>query len=387
MTDDATGALSKSTDEIRENAEAWRHNAEVQANMDMYTRSLEEQAKASYDLEKAQDRVRQIREAMDEAALSGDYQGVVDMVDDLREAEQAVDDLTVAYDESTEMVEHFDEAARLSAANLGPTMTSAYEELPDALREKGAEVAGALQEGIDSGAVNAAEAGVLPVGHRRLRGRGTPPVLPPGGHGRRARAGPGPSRPGPSPWTRPRRYWPLPARGTSPACRRTWRATGPGRWAALASSLQSAPVTEAANQLRWSCQAELGMLPEGARSAGESAVQQLAQAVANGQITSAQAAQVLVAAVLRRALGPPVGPRRLRDRGGGRAGRRARRHLACVLRRRVARVGRGAGRLGPPERAPDVGHERGGRVRRRRVRRKGADGGLREDARRGPPPR
>ena len=372
VTDDATGALSKSTDEIRENAEAWRHNAEVQANMDMYTRSLEEQAKASYDLEKAQDRVRQINEAMDEAALSGDYQGVVDMIDDLREAEQAVDDLTVAYDESTEMVEHFDEAARLSAANLGATMTSAYEELPDALREKGAEVAGALQEGIDSGAVNAADAASFLTDTVAAEVGGLPP-----------------------------------------SCRQT------GMDAALelarAVSSGSISVDQASRILSAACTGDLSgggggaarllppvrardrgrqpaevVLPGGARDApgggplrrrGRRPAARPGRGERPDHVGSGGAGAQ--GGVLRRALGAPVRPRRLRDRGGGRACRRARRHLAGVLRRRVARVGRGAGRLGPPERAPDVGHERGGRVRRRRFRRKGADGGLREDARRG----
>lgn len=295
VTDDATGALSKSTDEIRENAEAWRHNAEVQANMDMYTRSLEEQAKASYDLEKAQDRVRQIREAMDEAALSGDYQGVVDMADDLREAEQAVDDLTVAYDESAEMVEHFDEAARLSAANLGATMTSAYEELPDALREKGAEVAGALQEGIDSGAVSAAEAASFLSGTVASEVGGLPPSCRQAGMDAALELARAVSS-GSISVGQASQILAAACTGDLSGLPEDLAGYGAGAVAALASSLQSAPVTEAANQLRWSCQAELGMLPEGARSAGEAAVQQLAQAVANGQITSAQAAQVLRAA-------------------------------------------------------------------------------------------
>lgn len=67
ITDASTGALSKNTDEIRANAEAWKERARAEAYSDAAKQYYEQEASAAVELAKAQETVAQKQQEVNEA--------------------------------------------------------------------------------------------------------------------------------------------------------------------------------------------------------------------------------------------------------------------------------------------------------------------------------
>lgn len=300
VVDSVNGVLSDSTEEIRDNADAWRDSAEAQAYASLYSQALEEQAAAAYELEAAQDALSDARERyqelQDKPNKSWDeIQEYNRLRNEMGALEQEVGDCQTSYDELSDSVEYFDEKAATSAARLGDEVSAAYEALPDDLREAGLGIATALQEGIESGNVGASEAasyladavasevGSLPEEARKSGMDAAEQLAEAVASGSITAQ--------------------QAAQVLSAACSgdlsglpAELRGYGTDAVLALASAMGPEAPLGSAREIRSACDDVLSQLPADLRGYGAAAVEQMASAVSAGELSNEQAAQVVRAA-------------------------------------------------------------------------------------------
>lgn len=159
VTDAAQGALSKSTEEIRNNAEAWKYNAEQQAYAKLAGQYIEEQITAEQNLAQAQEELATAQQKLNEAREldpmndPGAAAKLAVAQEQYDQARQKVDELSGAYDSASEKAENFGNMAAVSASSLSTELKEALQGLDPALQDEGLNMATSLAAGIQAGTV------------------------------------------------------------------------------------------------------------------------------------------------------------------------------------------------------------------------------------------
>lgn len=161
VTDAASGALSKSVDDIDASTDAWKRNAEAQAIQSLAAKYTEQQVEASMQLEVAQSNLAEAEERLDDArrrANDGDLTALADVANygaevsrtknEVLKYQEIIDTTGASIDQLTQR------QAELSASLSGP-LRDALESLPDEIGGVGVDIAAALSSGVESGAVDA----------------------------------------------------------------------------------------------------------------------------------------------------------------------------------------------------------------------------------------
>lgn len=162
VTDAATGSLSKSGDEIRRNAEAWRDNARAQAYQELATKYLKEQIGASLKLSEAQSELKRREEELDAARASGEgFVRINQLTDAVKEQEQEVRDLGDAVRDSGRKYDELSGMATASVASVDAALKGALTDLPPIMQAKGTDIAVKLSEGIAAGKVSSDQAALF----------------------------------------------------------------------------------------------------------------------------------------------------------------------------------------------------------------------------------
>lgn len=159
VTDAASGSLSVSTDELRENAAAWIENAEAQAYQELANQYLQEQLDNQQKLKQAQDELAASRERLADANLLNTGLGdLIALEEEVRNNQQAVDDLSSAADAARENYEAFSASAAVSMSSLAENVRSAVSSLPADMQMAGLDIASSLSSGIESGSLSVEQA-------------------------------------------------------------------------------------------------------------------------------------------------------------------------------------------------------------------------------------
>lgn len=157
--DAANGKLSTSTEELMENARAWRENAEAQAYQSLATQYLEEQLSAERELAQAREDLAAAQEHFAQLQESGASQlELAAAAEEVGQLEQSVDDLSAAADQASDNYEAFSAEAILSTSDMSDAMKDAVTGLPEYMQVAGIDIAESLSAGIESGSVSADDA-------------------------------------------------------------------------------------------------------------------------------------------------------------------------------------------------------------------------------------
>lgn len=157
--DAANGKLSTSTEELMENARAWRENAEAQAYQSLATQYLEEQLSAERELAQAREDLAAAQEHFAQLQESGASQlELAAAAEEVGQLEQSVDDLSTAADQAADNYEAFSAEAILATSEMGDAMKDAVTGLPEYMQVAGIDIAESLSAGIESGSVSADDA-------------------------------------------------------------------------------------------------------------------------------------------------------------------------------------------------------------------------------------
>lgn len=174
ITNAARGEISKSTEDLMANADAWRENARAQAYQEAAQGYYEQEAEAVLKLTEAQEVLRQKQEALADArqayndALNDPNAGALE-VETLRqkmeEAQWAVDDARTSVNELSQSVktagdnaDAFALQAAIMGSNLDTSLKQALTGLPVTMQEAGYNAMSALNTAIQNGTVTTDQA-------------------------------------------------------------------------------------------------------------------------------------------------------------------------------------------------------------------------------------
>lgn len=159
VVDAANGKLSTSTEELMENARAWRENAEAQAYQSLATQYLEEQLSAERELAQAREDLAAAQEHLAQLQESGASQlELAAAAEEVGQLGQSVDDLSTAADQAADNYEAFSAEALLATSEMSDAMKDAVTGLPEYMQVAGIDIAESLSAGIESGSVSADDA-------------------------------------------------------------------------------------------------------------------------------------------------------------------------------------------------------------------------------------
>lgn len=158
VTNAVTGELSKSTDEINENADAWERNARVQAYQNLATQYLQEQLEAEQSLADAREKLAAAQERLKKAQESGDQYDQLAAAAEVQQYTESIEEFGTAANEAADKYEAFSASAAIAASNLSEDMKSALSDLPESMQMAGVDIASSLSSGIEAGTVSAEDA-------------------------------------------------------------------------------------------------------------------------------------------------------------------------------------------------------------------------------------
>ena len=148
---DQDGVLQDNTDQINANAEAWRDRARAEAYQSVATQYMEEEARASYELQVAQenlatatDTYADAKERYNAALESGDSVEIARTATAMNEAQGAmneaadeVDRLSAAYDTASDNARQFADWAAIEASDASDATRDSAKQISSSLGEMG----------------------------------------------------------------------------------------------------------------------------------------------------------------------------------------------------------------------------------------------------------
>lgn len=148
---DQDGVLQDNTDQINANAEAWRDRARAEAYQSVATQYMEEEARASYELQVAQenlatatDTYAEAKERYNAALESGDSVEIARTATAMNEAQGAmneaadeVDRLSAAYDTASDNARQFADWAAIEASDASDATKDSAKQISSSLGEMG----------------------------------------------------------------------------------------------------------------------------------------------------------------------------------------------------------------------------------------------------------
>ena len=158
LTNAVTGELSKSTDEINENADAWERNARVQAYQNLASQYLQEQLEAEQGLADAREKLAAAQERLKQAQESGDQYDQLAAAAEVEQYTESIEEFGTAANEAADKYEAFSASAAIASSNLSEDMKSALSDLPESMQMAGVDIASSLSSGIEAGTVSAEDA-------------------------------------------------------------------------------------------------------------------------------------------------------------------------------------------------------------------------------------
>lgn len=171
ITNAATGELSKNTEEIIKNANAYKQRAKAQAAEESLTQYYAQQIDLEQQIAAAQEDVNQkqatYNQQLDDlkAKYGNHWRDHVDQIQaskgEYERAEESLNSLNEQYDSVNENIDTMSGIAAASAAQLSGPLYDALQAIPPEMQTVGTDVANALQAGIDSGSINAETAAAM----------------------------------------------------------------------------------------------------------------------------------------------------------------------------------------------------------------------------------
>ena len=172
ITDAQTGALSRSTDEIRRNAEAWKERAKAEAYAEYAKEYAKEQADAEMKRAEAKDQLAQAQRDYNKAVTdlnnantAGDEGAAVEAatrVEQLSEKitnlKQSIGEYGDAFTTAGDGFDYFTNKAAIAGAAIDTQLKASLENLPTEMQPIGLNMAVALQRGIDEGSISVDDA-------------------------------------------------------------------------------------------------------------------------------------------------------------------------------------------------------------------------------------
>lgn len=175
VTDASTGALSKNTDEIRANAEAWKERARAEAYSDAARQYYEQEAAAAVEYAKAQDTVAQKQRELEEAnqafytylaghgqdgsmELAGLAQTVATVQGELTTAQETAQGFSDAMRSAADNGDYLTTQAAILGSALDQSVKDALATLPAEAQQSGYDAMSALASSVSEGRVSVDQA-------------------------------------------------------------------------------------------------------------------------------------------------------------------------------------------------------------------------------------
>ena len=154
---DQNGTILENTNQINDNAAAWRRNAEAQAAQELLTDAYKKQVEIQNDLAEAQKRYN--KEIDDYLIKNPDAtRSQAEQSAGAKEAADKVNELKDALRYCNKDIDGLAAKSVLAAAALSEDFKGAVEQLPPTMQEAGIDIASKLSEGIELGTVDAEQA-------------------------------------------------------------------------------------------------------------------------------------------------------------------------------------------------------------------------------------
>lgn len=157
IVDAANGKLSESTDDIRDNADAWMENAKAQALQEYAADYYAQMIEGARDLSDAQARLAEADEGW--GIWLGDFPIIADEASvKYHELQGDVEDLTELQEANAESYETMASAAEIAMADIDSSIKDVVQSLPLEMQGFGLNVAGGLTAGIQAGNIDVSTA-------------------------------------------------------------------------------------------------------------------------------------------------------------------------------------------------------------------------------------
>lgn len=133
--EDGTSRLSKNTDEIDGNAEAWKRKAKAEASANLATKYLEAEAEAAYNLKVAQEKLADAKERYEELRQKGidrtpdEAKEMFDLWGTINDLEQQVSDLGDTQRAASDDADYWAAQGEIDAADLSDAMNECAHEV------------------------------------------------------------------------------------------------------------------------------------------------------------------------------------------------------------------------------------------------------------------
>ena len=163
VTDEQTGALSRSTEEIKKNAEAWKERARAEAYSDYAKEYYKDQAKAEVKLAEAKSQLTEAQKNYNKAvadqrnaSMSGDKDAEREAASRAGQYAEQISNLTSSIDEYTEAKDRAAQSgdflttqSAVMASELDQSIKDAILNLDSSMQQAGLEAMSALSQGIN----------------------------------------------------------------------------------------------------------------------------------------------------------------------------------------------------------------------------------------------
>lgn len=155
---DQSGTIQENTQQIDDNAEAWKRKAEAEAMSNLATKYIENEAEATYNLQMAQEQLEQKKTRLNELNEKGasktkeEVEETVKLNDEIPELEQNVSDLTATQQAAAKAEDYWAARAEVAASSISDSAKDVADAIVDTLtgmdgmRDKLSEVGSDLGE-------------------------------------------------------------------------------------------------------------------------------------------------------------------------------------------------------------------------------------------------
>lgn len=140
---DQSGTVQENTQQIDDNAEAWKRKAEAEAMSNLATKYIEQEAEATYNLQMASEQLAQKKQRLNELNAKGpqnggtwteaEHQEVMKLNDEIPELEQNVSDLTVTQQAAAKAQDYWAARAEVAASSISDSAKDVADAMVDTL--------------------------------------------------------------------------------------------------------------------------------------------------------------------------------------------------------------------------------------------------------------
>lgn len=153
---DQSGIIQENTQQIDDNAEAWKRKAQAEAMSNLATKYIEEEAEATYNLQMAKEQLAEKQDRLNELNAKGpqnggtwteaEHQEVMKLNEEISELEQNVSDLTATQQAAGNASDYYSTQAQIAASDLSDAAKQMAQDVLLSVNGMGDGVKSALDE-------------------------------------------------------------------------------------------------------------------------------------------------------------------------------------------------------------------------------------------------